>query len=184
MNLLANVVYNWGFSPVVGLLSAETSCYELPFEYENFYLQHVLLPVYLAYLLVEQAQRYPILDFIQALPNTNFKRTFQDVFYTCVFSVSLECVFHFWVILPCALLSGYNINYVLCPIRGTIMTTLGIHYRWILLVVVLPIVFVVLRIGLFSFVWIGCIWNGIFRKQKKTFKGYLIHHCKRLFFTS
>ena len=100
------------FSPFLGLVAADTTCYHQPYELANWCLQHLLL-LAIPLLFMLPPSRFPLI-------------TGRAFFFLCF---SIEVLYHSLILYPVALLTSYNLNYVLCPPAGTLLVQLGPWYR-------------------------------------------------------
>ena len=100
------------FSPFLGLVAADLTCYNQPYELANWCLQHLLL-LAIPLLFLLPPSRYPLV-------------TGRAFFLLCF---SIEVLYHSLLLYPVALITGFNLNYVLCPPAGTLLERLGPWYR-------------------------------------------------------
>ena len=100
------------FSPFLGLVAADLSCYNQPYELANWCLQHLLLLA---------------IPLLFLLPLSRFPLVTGKAFFLLCFSI--EVLYHSLLLYPIALLTSYNLNYVLCPPAGTVLERLGPWYR-------------------------------------------------------
>ena len=107
-----NVYLHLLFSPFLGLVAADTTCYHQPYEWANWCLQHsLLLAIPLLFL----------------LPPSRFPLVTGRAFFLLCFSI--EVLYHSLLLYPVALATSFNLNYVLCPPAGTLLEQLGPWYR-------------------------------------------------------
>ena len=109
---LFNLYLHLLFSPFLGLVAADLTCYTQPYELANWCLQHLLL-LAIPLLFLLPPSRFPLV-------------TGRAFFFLCF---SIEVLYHSLLLYPAALLTGYNLNYVLCPPAGTVLEKLGPWYR-------------------------------------------------------
>ena len=109
---LFNVYLHLLFSPFLGLVAADLTCYNQPFELANWCLQHLLLLA---------------IPLLFMLPPSRFPLVTGKAFFLLCFSI--EVLYHSLLLYPAALLTSYNLNYVLCPPAGTLLERLGPWYR-------------------------------------------------------
>ena len=109
---LFNLYLHLLFSPFLGLVAADLTCYNQPYELLNWCLQHCLL-LAIPLLFMLPPSRYPLV-------------TGRAFFLLCF---SIEVLYHSLLLYPIALLTGFNLNYVLCPPAGTLLEQLGPWYR-------------------------------------------------------
>ena len=126
---LFNLYLHLLFSPLLGLVAADLSCYTQHLELFNWGLQHVLLLLIPLFSLWPPS-RYPLLT---GLP-----------FFLLCFSI--EVLFHSAVLTPAALWTGYNLNYVLCPPVG-VLSAMGPWYR-LVMTGICAVLSVVVRYGM------------------------------------
>jgi len=107
---LFNIYLHWLFSPILGMVAADLSCYDQFLELTNWFVQHFLLLVYPLYLI--KIKRYPLVSG-------------RGIFW---FSYSLELLMHMDVFLPASLIKNFNVNYMVCP-PGGILAQFGNYYR-------------------------------------------------------
>jgi len=105
-----NVFLHWLFGPFLGLVAADLACYQLKFELENWFLQHVLLLC--APLVFIATRRHPLIT--------------DHRFF--LHATTMKVLFHFSVIEAASLYSASNINFVLCPPNAP-LEALGKYYR-------------------------------------------------------
>ena len=108
---LFNLYLHLLFSPFLGLVAADTSCYQQPLEYFNWGLQHVLLL---------------LLPLISLLPPSSYPLLTGTPFFLLAFSI--EVLYHSAILTPAALATGFNLNYVLCSPAG-FLASFGRWYR-------------------------------------------------------
>ena len=111
---LFNLYLHLLFSPFLGLVAADLSCYTQPLELFNWGLQHVLLL---------------LLPLVALLPPASFPLMTGVPFF--LLSFSIEVLFHSAILTPAALATGYNLNYVLCSPAG-ILASFGRWYRLVM----------------------------------------------------
>ena len=111
---LFNLYLHLLFSPFLGLVAADLSCYKQPLELANWCAQHALLL---------------LTPLIALLPPASYPLLTGTPFFLLCFS--LEVLYHALVLSPLALYSTFNLNYVLCPPAG-LLASFGQWYRLVM----------------------------------------------------
>ena len=138
---LFNVYLHLLFSPFLGLVAADTSCYHQYLEWANWCGQHALLLLTPMVALLPPAS-YPLLT---GLP-----------FFLLCFS--LEVLYHSLILSPFALYSNMNLNYVLCPPAG-LLTRFGRWYR-LAMTVACALLSLIVRYGMVE-AWRWAVERGL-----------------------
>ena len=99
--------------PLLGMVGVDLECYPQPFEALNWGVQHALLLLVPLHLVL--SRRFAV------------ARYSGPAFFAASFFVM--CLFHYAVLVPVSLLSGTNLNYMLCPPAGTPLAWFGKWYR-------------------------------------------------------
>ncbi|KAA3677648.1 uncharacterized protein DEA37_0006685 [Paragonimus westermani] len=112
---------------------------QLPFECGIYFIQHLLL-LLVPVILVDQTTVYTV-------------EPFDDLSWV-VLSLSLQVLYHFLILQPIALITGINLNNILCPAISDPFK--GPHYR---LVAMVHQPFLILILGK-SITYFGLTWNA------------------------
>jgi len=121
--LLFNLYLNMFFSPFLGMVAADLSVYSQWMELESWAVQHALLCLLPFFFIA--TRRFPVINSGRFM----------------VFAFTLEMFFHFGVLLPLSIFSGFNLNYMMCPPNGP-LTSFGLYYRPVMSVACLGMAFV------------------------------------------
>jgi hypothetical protein len=108
--LLFNLYLGMFFSPFLGMVAADPSVYTQWMEYESWAVQHALLCLLPFFFIA--TRRFPVIKSLRFV----------------VFAFTLEMFFHFAILLPLSIFSGFNLNYMMCPPAGP-LTLFNAYYR-------------------------------------------------------